>query len=308
MTTPAALIKNIGLAVVGKDDVIKKMVVALLCRGHVLLEDVPGTGKTLMTLALARSLDSKFKRVQCTPDLLPSDITGVPVYNQKTQDFEFHPGPVFTNVLLADEINRATARTQSALLECMAEGNVTVDGVTYPLSGFFMVLATMNPLDQAGTYSLPEAQLDRFMMRLTVGYLSREDEIAVLLAQSSGAQPLDKVAALFSEQQVVDMQKRVTEVALSLPVLEYVGAIVAATRKHGSLKLGASPRAALALMKASQALAFVDDEPYVRPDHVKALVPCVLAHRLVLAPSAMAAGATAEAVLEEILGQVAVPV
>jgi MoxR-like ATPase len=302
-----SLIANVEKVIVGKRSVIELAVVALLCRGHVLLEDVPGTGKTMLARALSRSLSLEMKRLQCTPDLLPSDITGVPIYNQKTTEFEFRPGPVFTSILLADEINRATPRAQSALLECMEEFRVSVDGVSYTLPKVFMVLATQNPIDMAGTHPLPEAQLDRFFVRLHVGYPSLDEEVRILAAQAQ-AHPIDSLQPVINEQDILSARDAVKSVHIHPDVAKYMATISAATRAHADLRLGVSPRGTLALARGSQGMAYLRAQAYVTPDIVKTMAGAILEHRLILRPQAAAAGRTARDVLSEILGQIPPPV
>jgi MoxR-like ATPase len=297
---------NMERVIVGKPDVIELALVALLSEGHLLIEDVPGTGKTMLARALAGSLALHFKRIQFTPDLLPSDVTGLTVYHQKTEEFVFRPGPVFTNILLADEINRATPRTQSALLECMAESQVTVDGRTYALPKTFFVVATQNPIESQGTFPLPEAQLDRFLMRISVGYPARAEEVSILFAQQHD-HPINTIERVLGEADVAAMRTAVRDVHVEPAIGEYIVDIVGATRGHPSLVAGASPRGSLALMRASQAAAYVHGETFVRPHVVKRIAPFVLSHRVMLHPQVRISGMTAEKVIAEILNRVPVP-
>jgi len=295
-------IRNVETVIVGKRQQIELLTVALLCQGHVLIEDVPGTGKTMLARAMAASLGIGFKRLQCTPDLLPNDITGVSVFNQKTNVFEFRPGPVFANILLADEINRATPRTQAALLEAMQEQQVTVDGVTRPLPAPFLVLATQNPIEYEGTFPLPEAQLDRFLIRLSLGYPAEDDEIQIL-RNLRKRHPIETVAQVVDGAELLNLHDAVTDVHVDESLERYILAIVRATRSHPDVALGASPRGSLALYKTAQALAALRERDYVIPDDVKMLVPLALAHRLIVKPDSQLRGRTARTILAEILGR-----
>lgn len=294
------LIENVEQVIVGKRLAIEFILVALLCEGHVLLEDVPGSGKTMLARSIATSLGISFKRIQCTPDLLPNDITGVSVFNQKSGEFEFKPGPIFVNILLADEINRATPRTQAALLEAMQEQQVTVDGVTRDLPRPFLVLATQNPIEYEGTFPLPEAQLDRFLIRLSIGYPSRAEERQIL-TNLWREHPITKIGKVVDGQDLSALQKRVWDVNVDPTLQDYIVALAEATRAHPDLSLGVSPRGSLALLKGAQALAAVRGRDYVIPDDIKALVPLTLAHRLILKPEAELRGRTVYTILEDVL-------
>lgn len=294
------VVQNVETVIVGKRQQIELLIVALLCQGHVLLEDVPGTGKTMLARAIAASLGVPFKRLQCTPDLLPNDITGVSVFNQQTNQFEFRPGPVFVSILLADEINRATPRTQAALLEAMQEQQVTVDGVTRPLPKPFLVLATQNPIEYEGTFPLPEAQLDRFLIKLSLGYPHERDEIQIL-RNLRKQHPIESISQVVDGTQLLQLRDIVSDIHLAEPLEYYVLALVQATRDHPDLALGASPRGSLALYKTAQALAALQGRDYVIPDDIKTLVPLTLAHRLILKPESQLRGRTTKTILEEIL-------
>ncbi len=298
-----AVVENVEKVIVGKRQAIELMLVALLCEGHVLIEDVPGTGKTMLARSVAASLGLTFKRLQCTPDLLPNDITGVSVFNQRTAEFEFRPGPAFVHLLLADEINRATPRTQSALLEAMGEGQVSADGVTYTLNRPFMVLATQNPIEDEGTFPLPEAQLDRFLLKLSLGYPSPEDEGQILL-NLRREHPVLSVEQVVDGARLLDLQRLVWEVHLDDTVRDYIVRLVTATRRHADLALGASTRGSLALFKAAQALASLRGRDYVLPDDVKALAVPALAHRLIVRPESALRGYTANRIVDELLQSV----
>ena len=298
---------SVQRVIVGKDDVIDLAIIALLCKGHVLVEDVPGIGKTTMAKALAQSLGCTFNRIQFTPDLMPTDVLGVNFYNQKSGDFEFRAGPIFSQILLADEINRATPRTQSALLEAMGERQVTIDGVTRAISEPFMVLATQNPIEMEGTFPLPEAQLDRFMLRIKLGYPSPDEESDILLRfQKDTILPaLDPVT---TESELRPLQDAVTTVRVDDTIRMYVVAITQATREHDGLSLGASPRAALSLYKTAQAKAALDARDFVTPDDVKGMAETVLAHRMILTSNSRLRGRTTETIVKEVLDSVPVPI
>ncbi len=297
-----ALINNVETVIVGKHAQVELLMVALLCQGHLLIEDVPGTGKTMLARAAAASMGLDFKRLQCTPDLLPNDITGVEIFNQRTATFSFQPGPVFVNVLLADEINRATPRTQAALLEAMQEGQVTVGGMTRVLPAPFLVLATQNPIEYEGTFPLPEAQLDRFLMRLTLGYPEAEDEIAILRALRK-EHPILNVRQVVNGGDLLSLREAVAEVHVDETLERYILTLVQATRQHSDVALGASPRGSLALYKTAQALAALRGRDFVIPEDVKRLAPLTLAHRLILKPESQLRGRTAPKILQEILEQ-----
>jgi MoxR-like ATPase len=302
----ARIASNIGSVILGKEDVIRACVVALLAGGHVIVEDFPGVGKTLLAKSLARSIDCRFSRIQFTPDLLPSDVTGVSVFNQKSGEFEFRPGPVFANVILADEINRSSPKTQSSLLECMEEHQVTVDNVTHALQPPFMVIATQNPIEYEGTYPLPEAQLDRFMMRLSLGYPSAEAEASILHEQTSH-DPLAELRPVLHGSEVVAMNHAVSRVRVAPALRRYVVALVTATRDERDIYLGASPRAGIALVRAAKALALLRGRDFVVPKDIKDLAVRVLAHRLVLSPDAKVRGQGAEDLVMRLLEAVPVP-
>ena len=300
------IFQNVEQVIIGKRNAVELVLVALLCRGHVLLEDVPGTGKTVLAKSIARSLGGSFKRIQFTPDLLPSDVTGVAIFNQQNREFEFRQGPVFAQIVLADEINRATPKTQSALLEAMEERQITVDGITYGLPAPFIVLATQNPIEYEGTFPLPEAQLDRFLLRLHLGYPDRLDEIAILRRQRQ-AHPLDALAIVAEMDELLMLQAAIKEVYVDELIEEYIVALVTATRHHEDVYLGASTRGSLALYRTAQAWAAIRGQSFVTPDDVKIMAGPVLGHRMLVSPAARIHAVTAGAVIEAILNAVPVP-
>jgi len=295
-----AITKNVEKVIIGKAEAIELVMVALLCDGHILIEDVPGVGKTMLARSVAISLGGQFKRLQCTPDLLPNDVTGVSVFNQQSGQFEFRSGPVFVNILLADEINRATPRTQSALLEAMQEQQVTVDGITHALPRPFLVMATQNPVEYEGTFPLPEAQLDRFLMRLSVGYPAAPDEKA-LLTHLQREHPINTLQPVVDGSNLPEFQKMVWDVHVDDTLQDYIIRLVSATRSHPDMALGASPRASLALFKASQALAALRGRDHVIPDDIKYLVPVTMAHRLIVTSEAELRGHSAAAIIKDLL-------
>jgi MoxR-like ATPase len=299
------VVQNVERVIVGKHREVELAVTALLCKGHILIEDVPGVGKTVLSKALAKSLGCTFKRIQFTPDLLPSDVTGVSIYNQKTESFEFRPGPVMAQVVLSDEINRATPKTQSALLEAMDERQITVDGVTHRLPEPFLVLATQNPIEYEGTFPLPEAQLDRFFMRLQLGYPTEREEVEILDAQQH-EHPLETIGQVVETELLLDAQRKVADVHVAPAVKDYVVRVVSATRSHPDVYLGASPRGSLALVRATQAYAAIQGRDFVVPDDVKLLAPPTLGHRLILQPAARLRDLTTATVIAEVLQSVPV--
>ncbi|MDD4768646.1 MAG: MoxR family ATPase [Eubacteriales bacterium] len=301
------LLDNLNKVLVGKESVVEMVAVALICQGHVLVEDVPGLGKTMLVKGLARSLGCKFSRIQFTPDLLPSDVVGVQIYNQKTMEFQYRPGPVMANIVLADEINRTSPKTQSSLLEAMEERQLTVDGETRPLPQPFMVLATQNPIEYEGTFPLPEAQLDRFLLRLEIGYPAPETEVEIIRAQEHGQHPLDSLEKVLAIDELLAVQQEAAQVKLSDSLAAYIVELCNRTRNHPSLYLGASPRGSLGLVRTAKALAWLRGRDYVLPDDIKTMAVPVLAHRVILNPEEKLQGQTAQDVIRKIINTVAVP-
>ena len=302
------LTKNVGRVIVGKSEAVELIMIAMLCKGHVLIEDVPGVGKTTLASAMARSIDCSFKRIQFTPDITPSDITGFSMMNMKTGEMEYRQGLVMSQMVLCDEINRTSPKTQSSLLEVMEEGQVTVDGKTYRMPQPFMVLATQNPVDFVGTYPLPEAQLDRFFMRVSIGYPTAEEEADILERYTGSAKPMETLEAICASQDIVRLQQQVEGVYAAKEVRTYIANIAAASRRSGALQLGVSTRAAISLLKACQAHALMDGRDYVTPEDVQKMAEPVLAHRLVLSPEARMRNMTPQRALAGIIGSVQVPV
>lgn len=299
--------ENVSKVILGKDEIIDLLMTALISGGHVLLEDVPGVGKTTMAKALAKSISCDFKRIQFTPDLLPTDLTGINYFNQKAGEFEFRKGPLFTNILLADEINRATPRTQSSLLECMEERQISVEGDTHKLEKPFFVLATQNPIENYGTFPLPEAQLDRFLMKVKMGYPERHEEQRILDIFDKQS-PLEDLAVVCSSEDIITMQKQFGEVVVNKDISAYILDIIEATRKHESIELGASPRASIALYKAAQAYAYINGRSYVRPDDIIYLAPYILSHRIIMKGLNKHRKTEATALINEIVAAIPVPV
>ncbi len=300
------MVSNVEKVIIGKRAEVRNTLIALLCEGHLLIEDVPGVGKTMLARSMARSIGCTFKRIQFTPDMLPSDVTGVSVFNQRDREFEFRPGPIMAQIVLADEINRATPKTQAALLEAMEERQVTVDGVTHTLQRPFLVLATQNPIEYEGTFPLPEAQVDRFMMRISLGYPSQTDEISILNSQQTH-HPIEDVEQVITAEELVAAQKAVKDVYMDDLIKEYIVLLTNATRKHPDVYLGASPRGSLALYKTARARAAMESRNFVIPDDIKALADFTLSHRIIISPSARIKNVDARAIMGEVLDSVPVP-
>ena len=305
-TLADSLIENIGRVIVGKRETVEQALVALISGGHVLIEDVPGVGKTMLVRSIATSTGCDYRRMQFTPDLLPSDVTGASVFNQKTGDFEFRPGPIMAQIVLADEINRATPKTQSALLEAMGEQQVTVEGITRKLPNPFMVLATQNPIEYEGTFPLPEAQLDRFFMRISLGYPDAEQEVAIM-ERREHVDPIDELQPVCTPDDITNLQARADDVYIDVLVKQYIVELANTTRQHPEAALGVSPRASINLMKGGKALAMLHNRDYVIPDDIKAIATATLAHRILLTPSARMREVTQETVIADVLDQVSVP-
>ncbi len=298
--------RNVGQVIIGKRNEVRLAILGLLCRGHILLEDIPGVGKTMMAKSLARALGCTFSRIQFTPDMLPSDITGVSIFNPKNREFEFRPGPIMAQIVLADEINRATPKTQSALLEAMEEGQVTIDGVTYGLSNPFIIMATQNPIEYEGTFPLPEAQVDRFLMRIQIGYPKPAEELTILSAQQY-QHPIQNLRQVVSLQELLAAQQSVKEVYVAKEVKQYIINLITASRRHPDVYLGSSPRGSLALFRTSQARAAMAGRDYVIPDDVKALAEVTLAHRIIVGPAARIKNITSRTIVQDMLQTTPVP-
>ena len=297
---------NVKKVIIGKDQTIEMGLVALMCQGHALIEDVPGVGKTMLARSLARSAGCEFKRIQFTPDLLPTDVTGVSIYNQKTNDFEFKQGPIISQIVLADEINRATPKTQSALLEAMEERQVTVEGITYKVPRPFMVMATQNPIEYEGTFPLPEAQLDRFLIMLTLGYPTTEEELAIIENQRQ-VHPIETLQAVASSEEIINLQEAVKDIYVDELIKEYIVSLVKATRDHSDISLGSSPRGSLALFRGSQALAFLRGRDFVLPDDVKELTVPMISHRIIVSAAARMRGVSGRDVVSDLVDEIPVP-
>jgi len=300
------IIDNINKVIIGKHETVELAAICLLSKGHLLIEDIPGVGKTMLARSLSRSLDASFGRIQFTPDMLPSDVTGVSIYNQASQDFEYRPGPITSEIVLADEINRATPKTQSALLEAMQERTVTVDGVTHHLPAMFMVIATQNPIEHEGTFRLPEAQLDRFLMRIRLGYPMLSDELNILDGQQF-KHPIDELKSVVTVEEVLQAQEAIKEIHIAPPVKRYIVEMVQFTRNHGDVYLGSSPRGSLGMYRASQAKAAIQGRDYVTPDDIQSIAEPILGHRLILAPGARLQDRNENSILDELLNKVQVP-
>ena len=304
--TAKGIVENVQKVIVGKSKAIELTVVALMCRGHALIEDVPGVGKTMLARSIARSAGCEFKRIQFTPDLLPTDVTGVSIYNQKTGDFEFRPGPIIAQVVLADEINRATPKTQSAMLEAMEERQVTVEGITHKVPRPFMVMATQNPVEYEGTFPLPEAQLDRFLLLVSLGYPTHEEELAIIEGQQV-SHPIDSLEPVTNAKEIIALQDSVRQIFVDDLIKQYIVTVVDATRSHPDIALGASPRGSLALFRGSQALALIRDRDFVMPDDVKELTVPMLSHRIIISAAARMRGTQSREIIDNIVNEILVP-
>ena len=304
--TAKGIVENVEKVIVGKSKSIELAVVALMCRGHALIEDVPGVGKTMLARSIARSAGCEFKRIQFTPDLRPTDVTGVSIYNQKTGDFEFRPGPIIAQIVLADEINRATPKTQSAMLEAMEERQVTVEGITHKVPSPFMVMATQNPVEYEGTFPLPEAQLDRFLLLVTLGYPTHEEELAIIEGQQI-SHPIDSLEPVTNAKEIIELQESVRQIFVDDLIKQYIVTVVDATRGHTDIALGASPRGSLALFRGSQALALMRDRDFVLPDDVKELTAPMLSHRIIVSAAARMRGIKSSEIINNIVNEIPVP-